>query len=52
MAIFTPWRFVTVAEDQRIRSLPSFALRFDADNPDATEAHHQKEAEFAHYADS
>ena len=46
----TPWRFVTVADDQRdaLGSLLSAALA--EDNPGATEAHHQKEDEFAHYA--
>jgi nitroreductase len=46
----TPWRFVTVAEDQR-HALE--ALLLDAltnDNPNATEAHRQKERDFAHYA--
>jgi nitroreductase len=45
-----PWRFVTVAENQRdaLAALLHRALR--EENPDATEAHHQKEDEFAHYA--
>jgi len=46
----TPWRFVTVAEDQRDALA---ALLLDAlahENPDATDAHRQKEREFAHYA--
>jgi nitroreductase len=45
-----PWRFVTVAENQRdaLAALLHRALR--EENPDATEAHHQKEDQFAHYA--
>lgn len=46
----TPWRFVTVAHDQR-DALE--ALLLDAlanDNPEASEAHRQKERDFAHYA--
>jgi nitroreductase len=46
----TPWRFVTVSDDQR-DALE--ALLLDAlvrDNPEATEAHRQKERDFAHYA--
>ncbi|HEX5257957.1 MAG TPA: nitroreductase [Sphingomicrobium sp.] len=45
-----PWRFVTVAEDERGALA---ALLLDAlaqDNPDATDAHREKEREFAHYA--
>ena len=46
----TPWRFVTVADDRRdaLAALLHEALR--KENPTATEAHHQKEDEFAHYA--
>jgi nitroreductase len=45
-----PWRFVTIADDQRdsFAALLHEALR--AENPDAIEAHHKKEDEFAHYA--
>jgi nitroreductase len=44
-----PWRFVTVAEDQRdtLASLLHEALA--EENPEASEAHHKKEDEFAHY---
>ena len=44
-----PWRFVTVAEDQRdaLASLLHEALA--QENPQASEAHHKKEDEFAHY---
>jgi len=46
----TPWRFVTVADDQRdaFAALLQEALR--RENPDATDSHRQKEEEFAHYA--
>jgi nitroreductase len=45
-----PWRFVLVAADQRdtLAALLHGALR--AENPEASEAHHRKEDEFAHYA--
>jgi nitroreductase len=46
----TPWRFITVEQEQR-DALE--ALLLDAlvkDNPGATEAHRQKERDFAHYA--
>jgi len=45
----TPWRFVTVGDEQRdaLESLLLDALAND--NPDATDAHRQKEREFAHY---
>ena len=45
-----PWRFVTVAEDQRdaFAELLQQALR--EENPEATDVHRQKEEDFAHYA--
>ena len=46
----TPWRFVTVGDDQRDALA---ALLLDAlaeDDPDATDAHRKKEQDFAHYA--
>jgi len=45
-----PWRFVTVAEDQRnaFAELLQQALR--EENPEATDAHREKEEDFAHYA--
>lgn len=46
----TPWRFVLVGNDPRDALA---ALLLDAlaeDNPDATDAHRQKEVDFAHYA--
>jgi nitroreductase len=44
-----PWRLVSVADDQRdaLAALLRQALR--EENPDAREAHFQKEDEFAHY---
>jgi nitroreductase len=46
----TPWRFVTIGEDQRdaLEALLREALA--EDDPCATVAKHQKEHEFAHYA--
>jgi len=46
----TPWRFVTVGDDQRdaLAKLLQDALALE--NPDATDAHREKEDEFAHYA--
>ena len=45
-----PWRFVTVAEDQRdaFAELLQQALR--EENPEATDVRRQKEENFAHYA--
>ena len=46
----TPWRFITVADNQRgaLEALLLDALAHD--NPDATDAHREKEREFAHHA--
>lgn len=45
----TPWRFVTVASDQR-DALAELLLRaLEEDNPAATAAHRDKEVSFAHY---
>jgi len=45
----TPWRFVTVADDQR-DALGAFLRQALAEeDPSATDAHFQKEDEFAHY---
>ena len=43
-----PWRFVTVADDQR-DALQAVLLEALSTNPDCGEAHRQKEREFAHY---
>jgi len=45
----TPWRFVTVGDDQR-DALEALLLRALAEQePDAAPAKHQKERDFAHY---
>ena len=46
----TPWRFVTVAEDQRDALSTLFREALVEQDPGATLAHHQKEDDFAHYA--
>jgi len=45
-----PWRFVTVAEDQRDTLEAVLRDALAAEFPDATSAHYEKEREFAHYA--
>jgi nitroreductase len=45
-----PWRFVTVAEDQRDAFETLLRQALAEEEPGASEAHHQKEHEFAHYA--
>jgi nitroreductase len=45
-----PWRFVTVANDQR-DALAALLLRaLEESNPQATAAHREKEVSFAHYS--
>jgi nitroreductase len=46
----TPWRFVTVADDKRDAFAALLKDALAEENPDATDAHLQKEEEFAHYA--
>jgi nitroreductase len=46
----TPWRFVTVADDQREALAELLLNALAKDNPDATAAHREKEVNFAHYA--
>jgi nitroreductase len=46
----TPWRFVAVAEDQRDALAALLKDALAKENPQATDAHRQKEEEFAHYA--
>jgi nitroreductase len=46
----TPWRFVTVGDDQRDAFEQVLRQALTLDNPEATAAHHEKEHEFAHYA--
>jgi len=45
----SPWRFVTVAEDQRDALSTVLRNALAAEDPSATDAHRQKEDEFAHY---
>ena len=45
-----PWRFITVAEDQRDALGALLRQALAEHDPCATIAHHQKEDEFAHYA--
>ena len=45
-----PWRFVTVAQDQRDQLGALLREALAEHDPCATIAHHQKEDEFAHYA--
>jgi nitroreductase len=45
-----PWRFVTVAGDQRDALGALLREALVEHDPSATTAHHQKEDEFAHYA--
>jgi len=46
----TPWRFVTVAADQRAALADLLLTALAEDNPEATSAHREKETNFAHYA--
>ena len=46
----TPWRFVTVAEEQRDALAALLREALVEHDPCATIAHHQKEDDFAHYA--
>jgi nitroreductase len=45
-----PWRFVTVAEDQRDALAELFRQALAEEDPDAPSAKHEKADEFAHYA--
>ena len=44
-----PWRFVTVADDQRDALAALLLSALEESNPDATAAHREKEANFANY---
>ncbi len=44
-----PWRFVTVADDQRDAFAALLQRALEEENAQATDAHRQKENEFAHY---
>jgi nitroreductase len=48
--MLTPWRFVTVADDQRDALADLLLAALAEDNPEATAAHREKEVNFAHYA--
>jgi nitroreductase len=45
-----PWRFITVAADQRDALAELLLKALAEENSGATEAHQQKERDFAHYA--
>ena len=45
-----PWRFVTIGGEQRDALKAVLREALAAENPDATDAHFEKEHEFAHYA--
>ena len=45
-----PWRFVTVSDDQRDGLAALLKAALAEENPEASDAHRQKEEEFAHYA--
>jgi nitroreductase len=46
----SPWRFVTVADDQRDAFAKLLHRALDEEDPTATPAHHEKAEQFAHYA--
>ena len=46
----SPWRFVTVADDQRDALAGLLLEALAEENPEATAAHREKEESFAHYA--
>jgi nitroreductase len=46
----TPWRFVVVADDQRDSFAALLQQALAEEDPGATDAHRQKEQEFAHYS--
>jgi nitroreductase len=45
----SPWRFVTVADDQRSALADLLHRALALENPEATPAHHEKAEQFAHY---
>ena len=45
----TPWRFVTVGDDQRDALAGLLLKALAEENPEATEKHREKELNFAHY---
>ena len=46
----TPWRFVTIAGEQRAPLAELLLQALAEENPEATDAHRNKEQEFAYYA--
>ena len=48
--VLTPWRFVTVPEDRRDALAELLEQALAEENPAATDAHRQKERDFAHYS--
>ena len=46
----SPWRFVTIADDQRDAFAKLLHRALDEEDPSATPAHHEKAEQFAHYA--
>jgi nitroreductase len=46
----SPWRFVTVADDQRDALARLLREALDNEDPSATPAHYEKAEQFAHYA--
>lgn len=46
----TPWRFITVADDQRDALASLLHRALVAEDPQALPAHHEKAEQFAHYA--
>jgi nitroreductase len=48
--LLTPWRFVTVSEEQRGALATLLLQALAEDNSEATAAHREKEVSFAHYA--
>ena len=45
-----PWRFVTVSDDQRTQLSELLLTALEQDNPQATDAHREKEIAWARYA--
>ena len=46
----TPWRFVTIGDNQRDALAALLVQTLAEENPEASEAHRRKEEEFAHYS--
>ena len=48
----SPWRFVTVGDDQRAKLAQLLRSALAREDPEATPAHHEKAEQFAHYQGS